>query len=162
MPLARRLLPFLIEHLPDDASRMERFRAEAALGNHPLGARRLRGVTMAVRDLASAERVYADELGLRTGGYEENPALRASTAWLPLGPDVVVLAAPTSPESPLADELNRRGEGLFSIEVEVEDLDRAVEHLTLAGFGVQHTGVGRTVMLDPEQIHGGRIALSQG
>jgi catechol 2,3-dioxygenase-like lactoylglutathione lyase family enzyme len=160
-PMARRAVPFLIQHLPGDSERLQRFELEGALGGHPLGVRRLRSVTIAVRDLEAAERVYVDHLGLYPIGYEENTWLDAATAWLQLGNDLVILASPRSSSSPVAAELDVRGEGLFSIEVEVDSLDAAVQHVTSAGFAVERAGTGRTVLLRPEQLHGGRLALAQ-
>ena len=87
---------------------------------------------IAVRSLAEAERFY-ELLGLHAGLRETVAAERVNVAMLPVGESRIELLEATSPESPIAKFIAKRGEGLHHVALRVADLNAAAERLRLAG-----------------------------
>src|SRR5436305_2059860 len=130
-------LPFLIQHHSTGQERLRRLTAPDGPRPHPLGARRLDHVTVAVHDLAAGLRAYTLVYGLEPDDEAEDPMLRARTTRLPLPQGAIVLAAPLEGDGPLARGLAAQGEGLFSIAIAVDDLPGAVHDLRGRGVGVR-------------------------
>ncbi len=73
-------------------------------------------------------------LGLEVTGVEEVASERVRVAFLPLEGTSVELLEPTSPDSPVAEFIARRGEGLHHICFRVPDIRTAMATLAAAGF----------------------------
>ncbi len=98
---------------------------------------RIHHLTVAVRDLAAARATFAALIDVTDAGAASSvPAFGIRTAALPLGEDVLRLAAPESTDNPLMRFLERRGEGLYNVALEVDDLDAAVRELAAKGVRV--------------------------
>jgi methylmalonyl-CoA/ethylmalonyl-CoA epimerase len=97
--------------------------------------RGLEHVAIGVSDLDSAIARFRDGLGLRLVGVEEVPSQLARVAKFALGEITIELVCPTSPESPLARSIQKRGEGLHHVALRVDDL--ASELAALAARGVE-------------------------
>ncbi|MGH9417329.1 MAG: methylmalonyl-CoA epimerase [Terriglobales bacterium] len=76
---------------------------------------------IAVRDLDRACRFYA-ALGLVPAAREEIAHEQVQVVMLPLAAGRIELLQPTAPSSPVARFLERRGEGLHHIALQVSDL----------------------------------------
>jgi methylmalonyl-CoA/ethylmalonyl-CoA epimerase len=155
-------LPFIIQHDSIGRERLERVAAPGGLRPHPLGARRLDHVTVAVHDLAAALRLYARAFGLEPAAEGEDAMLHARTAHLPLPQGAIVLAAPLPGDGPIARGLRAQGEGLYSIAVAVDDLQAAVDALRGRGVGVrveEPEGVLVAARPDPTSTHAARLEL---
>jgi methylmalonyl-CoA/ethylmalonyl-CoA epimerase len=93
-------------------------------------------VAIAVRDLEAAIAWYADVLGatvvhrevVRSDGVEE--------ALVAVAESYVQLLTPTTPDSPVAKFLDRRGEGLHHIAYRVDDCATALEAVKASGARV--------------------------
>jgi hypothetical protein len=119
-------------------------------------------VTVAVHDLAAGLRAYGLAYGLEPDEEGEDPMLRARTVRLPLLQGAIVLAAPLEGDGPLARGLTAQGEGLFSIAIGVDDLQRAVTDLRGRGVGVrveEPDGALVAARPDPASAHGARLEL---
>lgn len=93
--------------------------------NHPLGIERASHITVVVRDLPSAKRLYCDVLGGKLI-HEEESAGRKRSAFVAVGEDTVVeLAQPISQTSPEGREMEANGEGIHSVTFATHDLARA-------------------------------------
>ena len=79
-------------------------------------------VGIAVRSIAEARRFY-EALGLHVDHVEEVPQEGVRVAMIPCGASRIELLEPTTPESPIAKFLERRGPG--------------IHHLCLASAGVR-------------------------
>lgn len=90
-------------------------------------------IGIAVETLAEGRRFY-EALGLRVEGEEEVPEQGVRVAFLPAGDSRLELLEPTSPGSPIARHLEKRGPGLHHICLRVEDIRRAMEDLRAEGF----------------------------
>jgi len=92
---------------------------------HPLGIERASHITVVVRDLPSAKRLYCDILGGKLI-QEEESAGRKRSAFVAVGEDTAVeLAQPLSQTSPEGREMEVNGEGIYSVTFTTRDLARA-------------------------------------
>jgi methylmalonyl-CoA/ethylmalonyl-CoA epimerase len=89
-------------------------------------------IGIAVRSLASAK-IYQD-LGLTIEHFETVETQRVKTAFLSVGDANLELLEPTSPDSPIAKFIEKRGEGIHHICLRVDDLEAHLEHLKAAGY----------------------------
>ena len=87
---------------------------------------------IAVRSLAEAKKFY-EKLGLRVMPEETVESEKVRLAMVPVGESRIELLEPTSPESPIAKFLNKRGEGLHHVALHVNDLSGTVERLKASG-----------------------------
>lgn len=159
-------LPFLIQHDSVGEERRRRLTAPDGPRSHPLRARSMAHVTVAVSDLTAGLRAYAQAFGLEPEGEEgRDEMLQARTARLPLAHGAIVLAAPLGQDGPLARGLRAQGEGLFSIAVAVDDLQGAVDGLRGRGAGVrveEPNGLLLAARPDLTCTHGARLELVPG
>jgi methylmalonyl-CoA/ethylmalonyl-CoA epimerase len=89
-------------------------------------------IGIAVRSLASAK-IYQD-LGLTIEHVETVETQRVKTAFLSVGDSNLELLEPTSPDSPIAKFIEKRGEGIHHICLRVDDLEAHLERLKAAGY----------------------------
>jgi methylmalonyl-CoA/ethylmalonyl-CoA epimerase len=90
-------------------------------------------VALAVHDLNEGERPYR-LLGLaRLGEDEIVPSQHVRVRLLQLGNGLLELLEPTSPESPIASFLEKRGPGLHHLAFRVADLEAELKRLAAAG-----------------------------
>ncbi len=90
-------------------------------------------VGIAVADIGQALAFYRDALGLETGDVEEVPSQHVRAHFVPAGAAALELLEATSPESPIARYLARRGPGLHHITLQVEDVAAALARLDARG-----------------------------
>ena len=90
-------------------------------------------VAIVVRDLEAAIRLYRDTLGLELVAVEEVPEQAVTTAIFGRGMGRVELICPTTADSGVARFLEKKGEGLHHICLEVEDLQAALQALRASG-----------------------------
>jgi catechol 2,3-dioxygenase-like lactoylglutathione lyase family enzyme len=96
---------------------------------HPLGIERASHITVLVSDLSKARRLYVEVLRGKLL-HEEEIGGRKRSAFIAVGEDTVVeLAQPLSPTSPEGTELEKYGEGIYSVTFKTKDLKRASEFL---------------------------------
>lgn len=88
---------------------------------------------IAVRSLDEALRFYKDLLGLEVACTETVEDQGVQVAMLPIGESRVELLEPTSPNSPVAKFLEKRGSGIHHICVEVDDINQTLAQLKAAG-----------------------------
>ncbi|MEE9394470.1 MAG: methylmalonyl-CoA epimerase [Planctomycetota bacterium] len=109
-------------------------------------------IGIAVPELAAAVAVYEGVLGLTVDGYETVEDQLVNVAMLSGGDDVIELLEPTSPDSPIAKFIDKRGPGIHHICLQVDDIEA-----TLARFKAQGLK-----LIDEEPragAHGCRIAF---
>lgn len=95
---------------------------------HPLGIERASHITVLFRNLDKAREVYEKALG-GTVIHQEDSARRRSV-FFAVGEDTVIEAVqPLSASSAEGQDLERAGEGIFSVTFKTKNLSRAAEHL---------------------------------
>jgi methylmalonyl-CoA/ethylmalonyl-CoA epimerase len=125
-------------------------------------------VAIVVRDLEAAIRLYRDTLGLQLTQVEDVPEQHVTTAIFGHGMGRVELICPTTADSGVAKYLEKRGEGLHHICLEVEDLDAALAALRAAGAPLidqapkPGAGGARVAFVHPRGTHGVLTELREG
>jgi methylmalonyl-CoA epimerase len=133
------------------------------------GVRRIDHVAIVVRSLDAALAFYRDLLGLAPSRVSDFPSEGIKLAFLPLGGpggSEIELIEPTNPTTGVARFLEKRGEGLHHVCLEVSDIDRALAELKAAGAAVldatpRRTAEGRGIFLHPKGTSGVLLELVQ-
>lgn len=95
--------------------------------------KRVDHIAVAVRSLESALAFFRDRLGLEVEHVATVERDRVRVAFLPVGGTHIELLEPLDGDGPVARFLERRGEGLHHICLEVEDINAALAELGAAG-----------------------------
>jgi methylmalonyl-CoA epimerase len=98
--------------------------------------KRIHHLTLAVRDVEGARMTFAELFGTPAGTSRTVPAFGVRASDVPFGDTTLQLVAPISSDNAVQRFLERRGEGLYNVALEVEDLDLAVAELTSQGIRV--------------------------
>jgi len=99
-------------------------------GAGALKVKKLDHVIIATEDVDEATRLWERNLGLKPDTSLNHPlGAGFKVARLPIGDAFLELVQPVDKEGRFYEQFQQRGEGLFSISVEVEDLDDAVAFL---------------------------------
>ena len=127
---------------------------------HPLGIERASHITVVVRDLPNAKRLYCDILGGKPI-HEEVTASRKRSAFVAVGEDTVVeLAQPLSQTSPEGREMETNGEGIYSVTFTTRDLTRANAFLKSKQLKPEPDGT-ESIMLGKDQAFGMVVGFTQ-
>jgi methylmalonyl-CoA epimerase len=125
-------------------------------------ATRIDHVAVVVKDLEAAVATYQHNFELEKAGGGEVPSLGIHNAFLQIGGARIELMTPTSATGPVAEFLEQRGEGIYLLSLEVEDLDEAVARLQDTGARVRvaegSTGQ-RLAFVSPKSTHGVLLQL---
>ena len=97
-----------------------------------MSAPRLDHIGIAVRSL-DAVKIY-ESLGLSVQHVETVETQRVKTAFLSVGDSNLELLEPTSPDSPIAKFIDKRGEGIHHLCFRVDDIEAHLEHLKAEGY----------------------------
>ncbi len=126
--------------------------------------KRLDHVVVAVRELEGAARDWEHNLGLKAERVFEPAGSNLKLASLPAGNAFVELAQPLTADHRLAAFMDDNGEGMFSLSIEVDDLEATVAELRGRGAQVSDPEPGvlegtRIARIDRESAHGVQIQL---
>jgi methylmalonyl-CoA/ethylmalonyl-CoA epimerase len=89
-------------------------------------------IGIAVKSLEAAK-IYKD-MGLEVQHVETVETQRVKTAFLSVGDSNLELLEPTSPDSPIAKFIEKRGEGIHHLCFRVDDLEAHLERLKAEGY----------------------------
>ena len=128
--------------------------------------KRLDHVAVAVRELEEAAQAWERNLGLKVERVFQPTGSDVRLASLPAGNAFVELAQPLTPEHRLAAFMDERGEDMFSLAIEVDDLEVAVAELRGRGVQVSDPEPGvwegtRLACISRQSAHGVAIQLLQ-
>jgi methylmalonyl-CoA epimerase len=129
--------------------------------------RRIDHVAIIVRNIEQALTFYRDTLGIMPGEIKAVPSEQVRIAFLPLGGpggSEIELVEPTNPDSSLAKFLEKRGEGLHHICLEVDDIDAALADMQAKGAPIldkqpRIAAEGRAIFLHPRGTNGVLLEL---
>jgi methylmalonyl-CoA/ethylmalonyl-CoA epimerase len=91
-------------------------------------------IGIAVNSVKDAGSVYEKLLGTSVYKIEEVTSEGVKTAFLQTGPNKIELLEATSPDSPIAKFIAKRGEGMHHIAFEVTDIKAEMARLKAEGF----------------------------
>ena len=130
-------------------------------------ARRIDHIAIIVRNLEQALIFYRDTLGIVPREIKAVPTEEVRIAFLPLGGpggSEIELIEPTSADSSLNRFLEKRGEGLHHLCLEVEDIDASLREMREKGAAVldqepRIAAEGRAIFLHPRGTNGVLLEL---
>lgn len=125
-------------------------------------------VGIAVRNLEESVGRWEALFGIQAGPVEELPDQRVRLVHLAFGEGTSIeLLSPLGPESPVARFLEKRGEGIHHLTLEVEDLVGVMEGLKKAGLefteNKPRTGAGGSsiAFIHPKSLNGLLLELRE-
>lgn len=127
--------------------------------------KRIDHVVIATEDMADAAAKWERNLGLRVEERLSQPLGSGfDVARLPVGDAFIELVQPVEEEGRFAEEFRERGEGFFSISIEVDELDEAVAYLRGKGADVSEPEPGiwpgsRVARVSQSSAHGVSLQL---
>ena len=105
-------------------------------------------IGIAVNSIDEAAKLYSDVLGLKVKDIEVVEDQKAKTAIIPVGESKIELIESTDPEGTIAKYIERRGEGLHHLALEVSNIEDALGMLVSKGITLidekPRSGVGNT------------------
>jgi methylmalonyl-CoA/ethylmalonyl-CoA epimerase len=125
---------------------------------------RIDHVGIVVRDLQEALKAYEAALGLPLKEVVQVPDQKVAVAFLPVGESNVELVQPLAGDTGIAKFLERRGEGIHHICVEVDDIEATLARLKdhdvpLIDEAPRQGAHGRVAFVHPKGMHGVLIEL---
>ena len=108
-------------------------------------------VAIVVQDIDAALNFWEQTFGVELDHVEDVPSQKSKVAFLPLGESEIELVQPTTTDSGLANFLEKRGEGMHHICIEVEDIDATLAELKSKGV--------RLINDVPEELPGRKMAF---
>jgi methylmalonyl-CoA/ethylmalonyl-CoA epimerase len=98
-----------------------------------INAKGVNHIGIAVRSIADHHEFYEKDLGARFEGLETVPTQKVKVGFFSLGCVRLELLEPTSPDSPIAKFLEKRGEGLHHVAYSVDDMETRLAKLRAKG-----------------------------
>ena len=95
--------------------------------------KRIEHIAIAVKDLDGMAGILRDKLGIEVEYAEDLPKNNTRLAMLPVGETYIELLQGTAPSAKTAQWVAERGESLYHICFEVEDIDAALDELKAKG-----------------------------
>ena len=124
-------------------------------------------IGIAVGDLSEALAFYRDALGLDVAPPEEVPSQRVRAHFVPVGEAAIELLEPTSPDSPIAKFIAKRGPGVHHVTLRVDDIRETLGRLKARGVRLideapREGAEGALVaFIHPASTHGVLVELKQ-
>ena len=129
--------------------------------------KRVDHIGIAVSNLAEAIKAY-EALGLEASSVEQIPSESVNVALFPIGETRIELLEPSQTDSVIDRFLQKHGEGVHHIALEVENLEEASRALLAAGvrlvYDSPHAGEGgsRINFVHPSSTRGVLMELREG
>ncbi|TET49461.1 MAG: methylmalonyl-CoA epimerase [Dehalococcoidia bacterium] len=95
---------------------------------------RIDHIGIAVSSIDQALKLYTEVLGLSLKEIEVVEEQRVRTAILPVGESKIELLESTDPEGPLARHIEKFGEGIHHLALEVADIEEALSKVAQSGL----------------------------
>jgi methylmalonyl-CoA epimerase len=124
-------------------------------------------IGIAVRDLGEALAFYRDALGLEVEAPEDVASQHIRAHFVPAGGAALELLEATSPDSPIAKYLEKRGPGMHHLTLRVDDLAAALARLKARGVRLidesPRPGAHGSLVafVHPSSAHGVLVELKQ-
>ncbi len=112
--------------------------------------KKINHIGIAVNSIDQSLKLYTGVLGLSLKEIEVVEEQRTRTAILPAGESSIELLESTDPESPIARYIEKFGEGIHHLALEVDDIDDALKQVAQSGLplidetprkGVENTNI---------------------
>jgi len=124
-------------------------------------------IGIAVSSIAESLPFWESALGVKCTGTETVEDQKVTTAFLPIKDSEIELLEATSPESPIAKFIEKKGEGIHHLAIRVDDLEKALAELKDKGVRLideqprRGAGGAMIAFLHPKATGGILLELSQ-
>jgi methylmalonyl-CoA epimerase len=124
-------------------------------------------IGIAVKNIDEALAFYRDTLGIIATGTEVIEEQKVKVAFLPLGDTELELLESTAPDGPVAQFIEKRGEGIQHIALRVDNIEEALAELKAKDFKLidqqprYGAGNARIAFLHPKATRGILLELSE-
>ncbi len=124
-------------------------------------------IGIAVTSIEAALPFYTDQLGLSQTGREVVESELVQIAFLSIGESRIELLEPLSPASPIAKFIEKKGEGIHHIALDVDDIEERLAHLKANGVALinetpkEGAHGAQIAFLHPKAAHGVLFELCQ-
>ena len=113
--------------------------------------KKINHVAIVVKDIDESLKFWESALGLKLHHVEDVPSQASKVAFIPVGDSEIELVQPTTEDSGMAAYLEKRGEGLHHLCIEVDDIEGKMQELKDAGV--------RLVNETPQVLPGRKMAF---
>jgi methylmalonyl-CoA/ethylmalonyl-CoA epimerase len=96
--------------------------------------KKINHVAIVVKDIDESLKFWATALGLELHHVEDVPSQASKVAFIPVGESEIELVQPTTEDSGMAAYLEKRGEGMHHLCIEVDDIEAKMQELKDAGI----------------------------
>jgi methylmalonyl-CoA/ethylmalonyl-CoA epimerase len=122
------------------------------------GVKKIDHVAIAVRSIDESRQAFEEIYGARYLGQKENAQQQYVVAYFLMGESLVTMLEGTSPESFVSQHIEKRGEGIQHVGVEVDDLDAFLAHAESLGACVSNQrtidGIRKEALISPKSAFG--------
>lgn len=94
---------------------------------------RIDHIGVAVNSIEDAVKLYSDVFGLKVGEIETVEEQKVKAAMIPIGESSIELLEPIDSEGPIARYIEKRGEGIHHLALEVSDIQGMLKTLKEKG-----------------------------
>ena len=129
-------------------------------------AKKLNHIAIVVKDIDASLSFWHDALGLKLDHIEDVPSQQSKVAFIPIGDSEIELVQPTTSESGVAKYLEKRGEGMHHLCIEVDQIESVLDMLRDKGIQlINQTAVelpGRKMaFIHPKSANGVLVELDE-
>ncbi|MBS3811187.1 MAG: methylmalonyl-CoA epimerase [Halanaerobiales bacterium] len=123
-------------------------------------------IGIAVKDIQNSLKFYRDVLGLEFNGIEKLNDRGLQVAFLQIGESEIELLEPISEDSTIFKFIEKKGEGIHHIALEVDNVDNKIDEINKLGakiIGKPSSGAGgkKIVFIHPKSTSGVLMELCQ-
>lgn len=119
---------------------------------------RIDHIAIAVRSIEESRQAFETIYGARYLGQRENREQQYIVAYFLLGESLITMLQGTSPDSFVTQHIEKRGEGIQHVGIEVDDLDAFLAHAEAQGARVSHRrtleGIRKEALISPKSAFG--------
>jgi methylmalonyl-CoA/ethylmalonyl-CoA epimerase len=96
--------------------------------------KKIEHIGIAVKSIEESNKIYEKLLGVCNYKIEEVKSENVLTSFFKIGASKIELLEATSPDSPIAKFIEKKGEGMHHIAFEVDDIEAEMKRLADEGF----------------------------
>src|SRR4051794_2228468 len=120
--------------------------------------KRIDHIAIAVRSIAESRHAFEQLYGAEYLGQAENTTGQYVVAYFRWGANMITMLEGQTPESFVTQHVEKRGEGIQHVGVEVDDLDAFLEQLEAGGARVSNRttveGIRKEALISPRSAFG--------
>lgn len=122
------------------------------------GVKKVDHIALAVRSIAESRVAFESIYGARYLGQKENADLHYIVAYFLMGESLITMLEGTTPDSFVTQHIEKRGEGLQHMGIEVDDLDEFLANAEALGARVSGKrtieGIRKEALISPKSAFG--------